>query len=58
MPEEDAYTRAQIALYGRMSTRVAASLPYSVIRHTACLLYTSMDMFAESEKGVPAQFFE
>ena len=35
MPEEDAYTRAQIALYDRMSARIAASLPYPVIRHTA-----------------------
>ena len=35
MPEEDAYTREQIACYDRMSAAVAASLPYSVIRHTA-----------------------
>ena len=35
MPEEDAYTRAQIARYDRMSGAVAASLPYPVIRHTA-----------------------
>lgn len=35
MPEEDAYTRAQIARYDRMSAAVAASLPYPVIRHTA-----------------------
>ena len=35
MPEEDAYTRAQIALYDRMSAQLAASLPYPVIRHTA-----------------------
>ena len=35
MPEEDAYTREQIARYDRMSAAVAASLPYSVIRHTA-----------------------
>lgn len=35
MPEEDAYTRAQIALFDRMSARIAASLPYPVIRHTA-----------------------
>ena len=35
MPEEDAYTRAQIARYDRMSAAVAASLPYAVIRHTA-----------------------
>ena len=31
----DAYTREQIARYDRMSAAVAASLPYSVIRHTA-----------------------
>ena len=35
MPDEDAYTREQIACYDRMSAAVAASLPYSVIRHTA-----------------------
>ncbi len=35
MPEEDAYTRAQIALYDRMSAQLAASLPYPVIRHAA-----------------------
>lgn len=35
MPGEDDYTRAQIALFDRMSARVAASLPYPVIRHTA-----------------------
>ena len=35
MPGEDAYTREQIARYDRMSAAVAASLPYSVIRHTA-----------------------
>ena len=35
MPEEDAYTRAQIARYDRMSSAIAASLPYPVIRHTA-----------------------
>ena len=35
MPEEDAYTRAQIARYDRMSSTIAASLPYPVIRHTA-----------------------
>lgn len=35
MPEEDAYTRAQVALFDRMSARIAASLPYPVIRHTA-----------------------
>ena len=35
MPEEDAYTRAQIARFDRMSAAVAASLPCPVIRHTA-----------------------
>ena len=35
MPEEDAYTRAQIARYDRMSTRLVEALPYPVIRHTA-----------------------
>lgn len=35
MPEEDAYTRAQIARFDRMSAQLAASLPYPVIRHTA-----------------------
>lgn len=35
MPEEDVYTREQIARYDRMSTAVAASLPYPVLRHTA-----------------------
>ncbi len=35
MPEEDAYTRAQIARFDRMSSALAAALPYPVIRHTA-----------------------
>ena len=35
MPEEDAYTREQIARYDRMSSAVAASLSYPIIRHTA-----------------------
>lgn len=35
MPEEDAYTRAQIERFDRMSARVAACVPYPVIRHTA-----------------------
>ncbi|MDE6711440.1 MAG: alanine racemase, partial [Alistipes sp.] len=35
MPEEDAYTREQIARYDRMSGALAARLGYSVIRHTA-----------------------
>lgn len=35
IPEEDAYTREQIARYDRMSTAVSTSLSYPVIRHTA-----------------------
>ena len=35
MPEEDAWTLAQIERFDRMSAAVAASLPYPVIRHTA-----------------------
>ena len=35
MPEEDNYTREQIARYDRMSRTVADTLPYPVIRHTA-----------------------
>ncbi len=35
MPEEDAYTRAQIARFDRMSAAVVAAVPYPVIRHTA-----------------------
>jgi len=35
MPEEDGYTRSQIALYDRMSSRIAASSDHPVIRHTA-----------------------
>lgn len=35
MPEEDAFTHAQIARFDRMSAVVAASLPYPVLRHTA-----------------------
>lgn len=35
MPEEDDYTRSQIARYDRMSSRLTAALPYRVIRHTA-----------------------
>ena len=35
MPEEDAYTREQIARYDRMSGALAARLGYPVIRHTA-----------------------
>lgn len=35
MPGEDSYTRDQIARYDRMSGRLAALLPYPVVRHTA-----------------------
>ena len=35
MPEQDGYTREQIARYDRMSGRIAAALPGPVIRHTA-----------------------
>lgn len=35
MPDEDAYTRDQIARFDRMSAAVTASLPYPVVRHTA-----------------------
>lgn len=35
VPEEDAWTRGQIARFDRMSGAVAASLPYPVLRHTA-----------------------
>lgn len=47
MPEEDAYTRAQIARYDRMSAAVAASLPYPVIRHTANS--AAIDRFPEAQ---------
>lgn len=35
MPEEDDYTRAQIARFDRMSGRLAAALAYPILRHTA-----------------------
>ena len=35
MPQEDRYTREQIARFDRMSGRLAAALPYPVLRHTA-----------------------
>lgn len=35
MPAKDDYTRAQIARFDRMSGRLAAMLPYPVLRHTA-----------------------
>lgn len=47
MPSEDDYTRAQIARYDRMSARVAASLPYPVVRHTANS--AAIDRFPEAQ---------
>lgn len=35
MPEEDAFTRSQIALFESMSTQLVEALPYPVLRHTA-----------------------
>ncbi len=35
MPEQDVFTREQIALFDRMSGVLAATLPYPIIRHTA-----------------------
>jgi len=34
-PAQDGFTRLQIARFDRMSARVAAALPYKVLRHTA-----------------------
>lgn len=34
-PSQDDYTRAQIARYDEMSSRLCAQLPYRVVRHTA-----------------------
>lgn len=34
-PSQESYTRAQIALYDRLSQRVMDSLPYKVLRHLA-----------------------
>lgn len=47
MPEEDDYTRQQIARYDRMSSRIAAVLPYPVIRHTANS--AAIDRFPEAQ---------
>ena len=47
MPEEDVYTRAQIARFDRMSAAIAASLPYPVIRHTANS--AAIDRFPEAQ---------
>lgn len=35
MPEQDEYTRGQIELFDKLSTMIANSLPYKVLRHTA-----------------------
>lgn len=34
-PSQDDYTRSQIALYDKMSSRLCARIPYRVVRHTA-----------------------
>jgi alanine racemase len=34
-PEQDDFTREQIALFDKMSSRIAKALPYEVLRHTA-----------------------
>ncbi|MEG2614116.1 MAG: alanine racemase [Alistipes sp.] len=47
MPEEDTYTRAQIALYDRMSSALTALLPYRVIRHTAAS--SAIERFPEAQ---------
>lgn len=47
MPEEDAYTHAQIARFDRMSAALAATLPYKVIRHTANS--AAIDRFPEAQ---------
>lgn len=35
MPSEDEYTRGQISLFDRLSTKIAEALPYKILRHTA-----------------------
>lgn len=35
MPEQDEYTRGQIELFDKLSTMIANTLPYKVLRHTA-----------------------
>ena len=47
MPEEDSYTREQIACYDRMSGTLAARLGYPVIRHTANS--ATIDRFPEAQ---------
>ena len=34
-PAQDDFTRSQIALFDRMSSRISEALPYNIIRHTA-----------------------
>lgn len=46
-PEEDAYTRCQIATYDRMSSHLMRLLPYPVIRHTANS--AAIERFPEAE---------
>ena len=47
MPEEDSYTRGQIARYDRMSQTLADALGYPVIRHTANS--AAIDRFPEAQ---------
>ncbi|MEG1701008.1 MAG: alanine racemase [Alistipes sp.] len=47
MPEEDAYTRAQIARFDAMSGQIIAALPYPVIRHTAAS--AAIERFPEAQ---------
>lgn len=47
MPSEDNYTRVQIDRFDRMSTEVAAVVPYPVLRHTANS--AAIDRFPEAQ---------
>lgn len=47
MPEEDDYTRAQIARFDRMSAKLRDALPYPVLRHTANS--AAIDRFPEAQ---------
>lgn len=47
MPEQDAYTHAQIELFDRLSAQLASALPYPVIRHTANS--AAIDRFPEAQ---------
>ena len=47
IPEEDAYTRFQIARYDRMSSALAERLGYPVVRHTANS--AAIDRFPEAQ---------